>query len=532
MSKRTSDTSEIVGGYDESNEDDEDSIDDFVELDEHTLLLLRNNDPSIANLMLGISFGHSEIGEFDPHDVDWTREADSIANNTHLKSLNVDGFMRHRDESTRASTEANVKAFYSAIAQNRSIKHLCVDGCRLIDVKDLLTILLPFFQNNNNLRSFQIANFQRSPDSIKILSLALSKTKHGCLRKFGLHGRGEISDQLEAKLLYALNGLHNLKKLSLGSNLFGSGREWCVALGDLLNNPNTKLEELDISWNSMDDVGASEFAKHLANSKLKSLSMCRSNGITSAGWVAFFEQLHHLQQSKCAIKELHLDGNHIDDDGINSMLLALPSLRSLKVLSLEENNTITTSGWKAFSRILEHSTSIETLNLKFNRSFNDSCSLECAQALRNNKSLRIFHLPDQANTAGFWIILTCILCRITGIEGAFESNHTLEDIGGDERLIDPELLSLLQLNRGTNKFEVARQKIIKHYIFPDGKPYIKKLIDMKIGVLPHLIAWAGRDGTGFPLVYHLFRALPSLFELDCKQQQHHQQHKCVFGGDK
>ncbi len=69
-----------------------------------------------------------------------------------------------------------------------------------------------------------------------------------------------------------------------------------------------------------------------------------------------------------------------------------------------------------------------------------------------------------------------------------------------------ECNALLQMNEGTNKTEVARQKIIKYH-FIEGNN-LHKLVDMGIGLMPRVLEGLGKNGLN--LVYELVRVFPSL----------------------
>ena len=71
----------------------------------------------------------------------------------------------------------------------------------------------------------------------------------------------------------------------------------------------------------------------------------------------------------------------------------------------------------------------------------------------------------------------------------------------------------LQLNGDSNKTEVARQKILKYHFLAGDDINIQEFVAMEMKVLPHAIAWIGRDDAGNSLLYKFFHGMPSLFEL-------------------
>ena len=77
------------------------------------------------------------------------------------------------------------------------------------------------------------------------------------------------------------------------------------------------------------------------------------------------------------------------------------------------------------------------------------------------------------------------------------------------------LVALLTLNKNDNEAEVVRQKIINYHFFK-GEKNMEEFVDMELNVLPHVIAWTGRDNHGFSLLYCIVHSMPSLFDPDSK----------------
>ena len=76
-----------------------------------------------------------------------------------------------------------------------------------------------------------------------------------------------------------------------------------------------------------------------------------------------------------------------------------------------------------------------------------------------------------------------------------------------------EIRSLFYLNRDNSKSQAARLKIIKTHFSGDyaGQPFV----GMEWNVLPHVIAWMGRDGKSDETnghLYELVKSVPLLFD--------------------
>mmetsp|Transcript_4579 Transcript_4579/g.10343 ORF Transcript_4579/g.10343 Transcript_4579/m.10343 type:complete len:616 (-) Transcript_4579:81-1928(-) len=559
---------EAVGsdGDESDNNDEEDYEDsDRFQMNEENLPRLKRNDPNVT--VLAVNFTTSDIYAGD---VDWEREGDCIGKNTHLKSLRIEKWGRIGGEEQAG---ANFEAFYRAVACNRSIRHLSMGNC-LIRIGDMFTILSPFFEHNHNLRSFEVGRLCMDSRGTRLLVSALSRCSNTSLRtiKFDFVG---LDNEGAANIVNALAKHNNLRKLSL--ELDNDGVEWCDALAQLLLNPNSNLEELDLTNNRFDNNGATALGNAFAkNNTLKKFSLVgdRSNTtITSTGWVAFSRCLANPNSSleelnlsendigddgaaafaaalasntklkvldlsstrrsvsaagwitffnlsrnpNSALEKLVLTGNNIGDEGLASMLPALVSMSSLKYLYLDRN-LFTAPGLVVFSNLLRHPSCIlERFHLTNNGNIiTNEGVIAFAHALANNTSLKTLQLgnlnPRWGNiTARGLAALANVLCNKSSIDSIYSSNHTLQTICDSESSLPANLVSSLQLNRNNNKFESARWKILEHY-FSDGVKNLQELLEMKLKVMPHAIAWIGRDGTGFPLLYNLVRSMPVLFD--------------------
>ena len=97
-----------------------------------------------------------------------------------------------------------------------------------------------------------------------------------------------MGDKLAAKLITTLNELNNLQEISLGVGLNNGGQKWCLALAQLLQNPTSKIEDLDLGHSDIDDEGAQVLTDGVANNRrLNNLSLEVDEYITLKCWVAF-----------------------------------------------------------------------------------------------------------------------------------------------------------------------------------------------------------------------------------------------------
>ena len=127
----------------------------------------------------------------------------------------------------------------------------------------MFAILTPFFEHNINLRSFEAVNLYMNASSTQIFESALSRNSNSPLRRFLFHCRSGMHGELATKFITALSGLQNLVRV--WSYEDGSGRRWCASLAQMLEDPTSKLENLNIGHNCMNNEEVVVLANALAN---------------------------------------------------------------------------------------------------------------------------------------------------------------------------------------------------------------------------------------------------------------------------
>ena len=521
--------------------------------------------------------------DFDPLNIDWGKEGDSLSDNTHLKSVEIMRTDRESSDNAREQryAERNARAFYRELSKNKSIKYLKIRGCiGNLAMSDTLSILSPFIENNTKLRSLELGGCRVNGRFAQIFESALS----GCntslqrielnrcegmtadimekiINVVGSQGIQELyldeydwDDEVAAALGDTLCTNNTLKILSLGGEQFDhqEGRIGSMdstgveAVTDFLSTPSSSLKELSFRNNRIGPLGGIALAEALeGNTTLKHLDLYSAvspwygeHTLTSQGWTTFFESLHN-----CAFHSLNLGGNTIEDGDVASMVEALNSFSSLENLNLRKATSITSSGWVAFFNLMAQPGSamarLKKLDIE-GSNITDEVMISIASALVNNISLKQLgwcHRDSVADTG--WSALTNALCNKTTIETICNSNHTLLRVG----IISPgKVNKLARLNNGTNKTEVARQKIIRYYFLEGKGSNLHEIMNMDLVALPHVIECFGKQemevskgtygsarcsngqGTkytikvdsGFELLYRLARGMPSLFDLSGK----------------
>ncbi len=148
----------------------------------------------------------------------------------------------------------------------------------------------------------------------------------------------------------------------------------------------------------------------------------------------------------------------------------------------------------------------------------DEVALLFANALSDNNTMETLWLTGRNHhiTERGWAALSGLLCNKSSPNGLFSSNHSLKGLFYAERCLPSDIVSSLQMNANSNKFQVARQKILRHY-FMNGNANIGEFAEMEWKVLPFAIAWAGSANDGLLFLYMLFQSMPSLFDADTKK---------------
>ena len=213
-------------------------------------------------------------------------------------------------------------------------------------------------------------------------------------------------------------------------------RQWCIALGNLLQNPGSKLEKLRFSYANINDEEVAALGDVLGiGSKLKKLSIDCVKSITSTGWVALFEGL--LTNTNSSLEELDISySKGIDDKALLTFATeyAIARNRSLKTLEFATCSTeqISTSVWGTLFRSLFNPVSVlEKLNLS-GHNINDDGLNVLGGALRNNSTLKVLDLARCRNiTSAGWFTFFERLSNgpITTLEDLEVRSNNIDDVG-------------------------------------------------------------------------------------------------------
>ena len=550
--------------YDEAELSD----DEFAELSFGYVDRVESNSPSLTNLRV-LLLTLVQNNDDDRHRLD--RLATAISRNTQLKALMFNAGGAWLDD-------AHAMNFLRGIACNQSIKRIHFNDCgERFHVGNACRILTPLFKRNQ-VERIQIWNCNLVHELIGLLATSLTEfdsLKEFALKCVDLQDNPE-SEQVVRELVQSLSGHSRLRKLDLSNTEVG--KLGCSALVDLLSNPNIslkvldplnnsscRLERINLGGNTINDAAAQPLSDALASSTtLKTLNLSNIRGITITGWHVLFD---FLRSQTCALEDLDLSSNELNDEVMVSLTDALASNRSLKslnlntndgftgaawqrffstvlanpssglekldlgycdinnaairslpnalvnnntlkVLTLYGNNQFTDTGWETFSSVLESPyTALEKLDLRDN-DVDDATLTSLVNSLANNKNLKEFRFDYSYD----WGPPLSVVCNTDSIVSTYNSNHILETLGCEDEWPE-EFESLLQINRENSPSQASRLKIIKTHF---NKGFVTQpFVDMDLNVQPHAMAWMGRGGRAGEVDGHYFsfiQSISSLFE--------------------
>ena len=258
----------------------------------------------------------------------------------------------------------------------------------------------------------------------------------------------------------------------------------------------TNLLELDLSQNSIDDGCVEVLVRGLAGCSHLQSSNLRFNRIGDDGLDALIQGL------PASVYALEISYNEI------TLSRQLPLLR-FKSLDLW-GNSLSIDGPRVIAESLANSEChLESLYLCTNAGDEGVATL--AEGLRNNQRLTRMSLSTNIvnTTETGWRAFSPILCDTTSIDATYNSNHTLQYLGGGASRKPQDVEMLLHLNFDRDKSRVAANKILRTHRHLDMRP----LFGWGFGLLPYVIAWLERFAKSriklkLSALYEFVRAMP------------------------
>lgn len=272
----------------------------------------------------------------------------------------------------------------------------------------------------------------------------------------------------------------------------------CMSLAKVLSHPMSSLEMLLVCKNNITDEGIAYLGKGVAgNSTVKHLAISDHQSITLTGWQAF-SNFMAAPGSAPALDEILLQNCNLNDEKAAVIFSALTTNTSLKTLTIDDNPRMTVRGlYSFFHSLLGSRSAIEELYMPFTIGFEK--------------------VNDEEFDAEFGILCRA-LCDTTSIGSTYASNHSFINCQLFAKLGDGDIGSLWEkiqsltegMNMNPNKAEVARKKIMKYH-FSAGTSGINELACMQETILPHALGWVGREKDGFSPMFRFVQGSPALF---------------------
>jgi hypothetical protein len=211
-------------------------------------------------------------------------------------------------------------------------------------------------------------------DLLAITALLQSKIK---FTKLDLSFK-ELGTEVIGSIISSLKNIEDFVSFDLTSNLI-LGEDYGLLTPYLLTAIN--LQELDLSFNSLEDGALIDQLKDLAKLKELNLDSTDISGLNILELAGTIKRLTSLERLFLATNEicgeglallaaslprklvhLNLESNLIDDKGIIALAAVLPNIPSLKILNVSYNN-ISDKGLKVLADVLPN-TKLEVLSLQ------------------------------------------------------------------------------------------------------------------------------------------------------------------------
>jgi hypothetical protein len=278
------------------------------------------------------------------------------------------------------------------------------------------------------------------------------------------------------------------------------------------------LESICVLEVITNDAVMASFSDWIASTQtLKKLEVvyCRWVDITPVGWQSFATALASLDKLE-DISNHFLEGE-IDND---------PTVLVLNAFISKPNVQRVTFSVEVFAQLQlianvvgSPSCNITELAMIFhNQQTNweteqDQVTQTLVDSLQRNTSLRTLSLRSSDEDYDEWLVpfhwplVSNLLCSTSSIDGTAQSNHTLESISVYyEAPID--IISILHMNRNTNKRDVIREKILRNHQLDQ--------VNFVPASLPKVFSWLGAADVDQKLslsqFYGILRTMPHLIQ--------------------
>ena len=233
-----------------------------------------------------------------------------------------------------------------------------------------------------NLSKLSLANCSLANVAISNITAAVQcNTK---LEELDIHGN-DLQEWDAVKIAKGLQQISSLKKLYIHCNSIT-----CIATKDIATaiSNNDHLQELNMSENNIQDAGAKDIANSLLTISTLTILNLSDNNITAetANDIAL------ALKSNRYLQELDISKNNFKSPGITIIAKALQSISTLRKLCLDNNN-ITVAASDDIAAVISCNTYLQEFNIGSNN-LQASGVITIASSLQNISTLTKLYLHD------------------------------------------------------------------------------------------------------------------------------------------
>jgi len=195
------------------------------------------------------------------------------------------------------------------------------------------------------------------------------------------------------------------------------------------------------------------------------------------------------------LQEINLNECNITDEQLTPIIEAKCGHPALKKLSLYHNR-IGNIGCEAIAAMFEYPYfSLQRLDLSYNEINNEGVLAIATKLSHKRSTLKEFILDSNPiDWAGIDDGFFNTICNTSSISSIYLSNQSLEKLSDENLELGSKLTFLLGLNKGWNKSQVAKRKILQYHPNIDIEPLIcwDSEGEWTLKALPYVIVWFKR----------------------------------------
>lgn len=351
----------MSGSSSASSSEDYDALDiyditsDGVNAD--ILRRMKNNDPDFTQLLVFHKGGWRDYHEYShiEYSVEDARGMGAlgyyVSRCTNLTELTIILVREEWDV-------AVIEPFFLGLQNNRSIRTMNFTSESYCPCA-LSRMLMPFIKGNRNLATFDVCESEMDVEQYRSFSLALREGRS--LKDLFTIGRpvdGGRYDH-EESIIESIDALKMHRQLErIAFYDFAMGRNACEAFSGLLKQSAGGIKMLNLLRNGIDDAGVEALVDGLAHCRgLQELNLSGNPAITIRGLRALAAL---LEDPNSSLQELDLSKCGIKDDGAIIVANALANNSMLETLHLDSDEDISSEGWDAFFNVLCDTSSVNS----------------------------------------------------------------------------------------------------------------------------------------------------------------------------